>query len=71
MLFPACLYNCDTGSTWYSPIGQYSQWTDGKYIPAADGSSQTETELWVRIDNLPQLNKISMLDDKSIQALNI
>ena len=43
-------YNCDTGSTWYAALGQYSQWTDGKYIPAADGSSQTETELWVRID---------------------
>ena len=67
----ACLYNCDTGSTWYSPIGQYSQWTDGKYIPAADGSSQTETELWIRIDNLPQLNKISMLDEEYLQALNI
>lgn len=67
----ACLYNCDTGSTWFAPIGQYSQWTDGKYIPAADGSSQTETELWVRIDNLPKLNKISMLDKEYLQALNI
>lgn len=67
----ACLYDCDTGTSWYSPIGQYSQWTDGKYIPAADGSSQTETELWVRIDNLPQLNKISMLDEEYLQALNI
>ena len=67
----ACLYNCDTGSTWYAPIGQYSQWTDGKYIPAADGSSQTETELWIRIDTLSNINKISMFDNKFIQAFNI
>jgi hypothetical protein len=23
-----CLYNCDTGGTWYAPIGQYQTWTD-------------------------------------------
>lgn len=65
------LYNCDTGSTWYAPIGQYGQWTETQYIPAADGSSQTETELWVRIDTLPDLNKISMFDNKFIQAFRI
>lgn len=48
----ACVYNCDTGGTWYTPIGQTATWTDTQYIPAADGSSQTETELWVRIDRL-------------------
>ena len=67
----SCIYDCDTGSTWYAPIGQTAAWTDGKYIPAADGSSQTETELWVRIDTLPALNKISMFDNKFIQAFNI
>ena len=47
-------YNCDKvgSSTWYSALGQKSSWTSTQYIPAADGSSQTETELWVRIDNL-------------------
>lgn len=45
-------WNCDSGSTWYAPIGQSSTWTTTQYIPAADGSSQTSTELWVRIDNL-------------------
>lgn len=64
----ACVYNCDSGTSWYAPIGQLQQWTTGKYIPAADGSSQTETELWVRIDKLTQLNKFSMLENKFIQA---
>lgn len=67
----SCLYNCDTGSTWFAPIGQYGKWTETQYIPAADGSSQTETELWVRIDTLPSLNKISMFDNKFIQAFDI
>lgn len=67
----ACLYNCDSGNTWYAPIGQYQTWTSTQYIPGADGSSQTETELWVRIDNLSNLTKISMLDNKYIQAFNI
>lgn len=48
----SAIYNCDSGSTWYAPIGQTSSWTSTQYIPAADGTSQTETELWVRIDLL-------------------
>lgn len=67
----AAVYDCDSGDPWYAPIGQKSQWTTGKYIPSASGSSTTETELWVRIDNLPKLNKISMLDNKIIQAFEI
>lgn len=63
----ACVYNCDSGSTWYAPIGQTATWTTTQYIPAADGSSQTETELWVRIDNLPDINRISMFNNKDIQ----
>lgn len=65
------VYDCDSGSTWYAPIGQTATWTDTQYIPAANGSSQTETELWVRIDNLPDITKISMLDKEYLQALNI
>lgn len=65
----SCLYNCDTGSTWFAPIGQYGQWTTDKYIPAADGSTQTETELWIRIDTLSSEKRISLFDDKYIQAL--
>lgn len=67
----ACVYNCDSGGTWYAPIGQKTRWTDTLDIPAADGSSQTQTELWVRIDNLSKLNKISMLNEEYLQALNI
>ena len=63
------VYNVDTGSTWYAAIGQKATWTSTQYIPAADGSSQTETELWVRINNLSQLDKISMLEKKYIQAM--
>ena len=67
----SCIYDCDTGDTWYAPIGQTAQWTTGKYIPAADESSTTEIELWVRIDKLPNINKISMLDEKYVQAFEI
>lgn len=44
----ACIYNCDSGDTWYAPVGQLVVWEGG--IPAADGSMQKETELWARID---------------------
>lgn len=52
-------YDCDVVGTgnWYAPIGQYNIWSGG--IPAADGSAQTKTELWVRTDrfsNEDQLN---------------
>lgn len=67
----SCIYDCDTGSSWYAPIGQTAQWTTGKYIPAADETSTTEIELWVRIDTLPRLNKASMLEEKYIQAFEI
>jgi hypothetical protein len=65
-----CVYNCDEGGTWYAPIGQTQDWGGG--IPAANQSSTptTEIELWVRIDNLPKLTKLSMLDD-AIQAYQI
>jgi hypothetical protein len=65
------VYNVDTGDTWYAAIGQKSAWTSTQDIPAADGSSQPETELWVRINSLEQLNNISMLEKKYIQALQV
>lgn len=67
----AAVYDCDTGDTWYAPIGQKTQWTTGKYIPAANETSTTEIELWVRIDNLPKINKISMFNNNTVQALQI
>lgn len=51
------IYNCDNvgSSTWYAPIGQTARWTDTQAIPGANGETQTETELWVRIDNIAGL----------------
>ena len=51
------IYNCDNAgsSTWYAPIGQTARWTDTQAIPGANGATQTETELWVRIDNIAGL----------------
>lgn len=56
----SCVYNCDSGGTWYSPIGQLQTWTDTQYIPAADGSSQTQTELWVRTDRFANANQMKI-----------
>lgn len=56
-----CLYNCDSGGTWYAPIGQYTIWEGG--IPAADGTMQTMTELWVRTDRFSNANKLSIYND--------
>ena len=69
----SCIYNCDTGGTWYAPIGQlgHGNWNGaGSMIPAADDSNTSSTELWVRIDNLPQLTKLSMFDG-ALQAHQI
>ena len=65
-----CVYNCDEGGTWYAPIGQFAAWGGG--IPAANQSNTatSEIELWVRIDNLPKLTKLSMFN-KALQAHQI
>lgn len=51
-----CIWNCDSGVTWYNPVGQIKTWGylegDTGSIPAPDESPQTSTELWVRIDNV-------------------
>lgn len=49
-----CVYNCDSGSTWYAPVGQIRVRKGG--IPAADGTIQTQTELWVRVDRVSSSN---------------
>ena len=43
-------YVCNTTTNWWAPIGQLITHQNG--IPAANGTIQMETELWVRIDNL-------------------
>jgi hypothetical protein len=55
------VYNCDTGTTWYAPIGQTAGWTNSS-IPGANGGQLKEIELWVRIDNLPQEEKFKIYD---------
>lgn len=64
----SCVYNCDTGSTWFAPIGQKSAWDSTRFIPAADGSSQTETELWVRIDTLPSVTKFNIMKEHFVSS---
>lgn len=69
----SCVYNCDSGGTWYAPIGQtgHGNWNGaGSMIPAANGANTSQTELWVRIDNLPALTKLSMLEH-AIQVYQI
>lgn len=63
----SCLYNCDSGDTWYAPIGQYYVWEGG--IPAADGTMKKYTELWVRIDKSAETTAMKMYDG-TIAAAN-
>lgn len=66
------IYNCDNvgSGTWFSAIGQTAGWTNNS-IPASNGSQQKETELWVRIDTMPKLNKLSIVDNNYLQTSNI
>ena len=66
------VYNCDNvgSTTWYAAIGQTKGWTNNS-IPSSNGSQQKETELWVRIDTLPKLNKLSIVDNNYLQASSI
>ena len=58
------VYDCDSGTAWFAPIGQMAGWTDTKNsIPAANTSSQTSTELWVRIDNV-KLSSCKLYSDR-------
>ena len=63
------VYDCDNKGTgnWYAPVGQLRIWEGG--IPAADGSAQLETELWVRIDRLSKTNQFKIYEN-SISANN-
>lgn len=66
----SALYSMNEAGNWWAPIGQKTLY-NSTGIPAANGSTQTETELWIRIDQLPNLKKISMLDENHIQAFDI
>ena len=61
-----CVYNCDTGNTRYTPIGQLKAWGYGTesttlMIPSANGTNQTSTELWVRVDTVSK-DKVSFYE---------
>ena len=56
----SCVYNCDSGDTWYAPIGQTSAWEGG--IPDAAGAMQLQTELWVRIDRFTDATQFKVYD---------
>lgn len=66
----SAVYCTNIKDNWWSPIGQLVLY-NSTGIPAANGSTETEVELWVRIDNLPKLTKTSFVDDKYLQAANI
>ena len=55
-------------SNWFHAIGTSTAWNGG--IPGPNVAVE-ETELWVRVDDLSKLDKISMLENKYIQAVNI
>lgn len=63
----SAVYSMNTSNNWWAPIGQKVTYNNG--IPAADGSTQYETELWVRIDKSADATKASMYDG-SIAATN-
>lgn len=52
------LYSMNTTNNWWAPIGQKVTFSGG--IPAADGSTQYETELWVRTDRFADANQLKI-----------
>ena len=62
------MYSANQSGNWWSPVGQRALYGEG--IPASNGATTHETELWVRIDNLPKLKKLSMFN-KALQAHQI
>ena len=52
------LYSMNLANNWWAPIGQKATFNGG--IPAADGSTQYETELWVRIDRFANSNQLKI-----------
>ena len=62
------VYDCDNYNTgnWYAPVGQLRVWEGG--IPAANGTMQKETELWVRFDRKADVNTASIQKYGSMSA---
>lgn len=64
----SAVYCTNYSGNWWAPIGQLTLYNK-KGIPAADGSTQLETELWVRIDNIPNNIKMQIFKD-CLQSTN-
>lgn len=52
------VYSMNTTNNWWAPIGQKVTFSGG--IPAADGSTQYETELWVRTDRFADVDQMKI-----------
>lgn len=60
-------YSANFTSNWWAPVGQKVTFSGG--IPAADGSTQYETELWVRTDRFGDINQFKIYNG-SVSAKN-
>ena len=54
----SAVYSMNTANNWWAPIGQLVTFSGG--IPAADDSTQYETELWVRTDRFANANQMKI-----------
>lgn len=61
------VYSCNYSANWWAPIGQLTLYSSTG-IPAANGSTQTETELWVRVDLLGENQNIEIYKQDNIIA---
>lgn len=67
-----CYMNTNGGaSSWYGALGQYAIWTTGKVIPAADGSSVSATQLWIRTDNTAYKGYFKTYDNGAMLISNL
>ena len=58
----SAVYCTNTTSNWWSPVGQKVLY-NSTGIPAADGSTQLEMELWVRVDTIPNNIKLQIFNN--------
>lgn len=63
----SALYSMNTANNWWAPIGQKVAYSGG--IPAADGSTQYETELWIRTDRFSDANQMKIYNGSLLQPI--
>lgn len=64
------VYSCNLAGNWWAPVGQLAIHSSTG-IPAADASTQTSCELWVRVDTLDMQENITKIFDKYVLANQI